>query len=81
MNINYSEALKYIRKTATKNGLTFKKTSTILNGAALWRLEDKIRGDNVIDNYQFWTAYNDACIGYIDTFNKKTGIFESVKIR
>ena len=78
MNISYNEALKYIRKTATANGLTFKKTNTNLNGAPLWKLEDKVRGDNAMSNCQFWTAYENACNGYIDSFNPKTGMFEGV---
>lgn len=78
MTISYNEALKYIRKIATANGLTFKKTNTSLNGATLWKLEDKVRGDNAMSNYQFWTAYEDACSGYIDSFNTKTGMFEGI---
>jgi len=78
MNVSYNEALKYIRKTATVNGLTFKKTNTKLNGATLWKLEDKNRGDNAMNNYQFWAAYEDACSGYIDSFNSDTGMFEGI---
>ena len=79
MNISYNEALKYIRKTATANGLTFKKSSSLLNGAPLWKFEDKKRGENAMNNCQFWTAYEDACSGYIDSFNSGVGVFEGLK--
>jgi hypothetical protein len=39
---------------------------------------DKNSGDVAINNYQFWTAYNDVCSGYISSYNNDTGLFDGV---
>jgi len=70
--INYSlnDAAKEIRATAKKNGLTFKRMNTTLNGAYLWMFTDRKTGAKVLENCQFWTAYEDCMNGYIDTLNR-----------
>ena len=78
--IKHNEAESFIRKCAKKAGLTFKKSNTRLTGAYLWKLVDRKTGEIVLSNYQFWTAYNDACSGYIESydgrqfFNKQSGL-------
>ena len=59
----------YIRKCAKKVGLTFKMSTTRLNGALLWKLVDRKTGEEVITNYLFSSAFNDACSGYIESYN------------
>lgn len=78
MFISYNEALKEIRAEAKKHGLVFKRKNTKLNGAYLWKFEDKRRGDAALDNCQFWTAYENVCSGYIASFNSQTGYFDGV---
>ena len=62
-------ALKEIRLTAKNNGLTFKQSNTKLNGGYLWRLTDRNSGEIIVDNYCFWSAYNDYQNGFIDSWN------------
>ena len=69
MNISKKEAEKKIRAKASSVNLTFKKSNTRLNGAYLWKLVCRRTGDTVIPNYQFWSAYNDACDGYISSWD------------
>lgn len=78
MNITYNQALKEIRKEARKAGLVFKKKNVRLNGAYLWKFEDRKMGDTVLDNCTFWTAYDNVCSGYINSFNPETNRFEGV---
>lgn len=74
--LNNKEAETYIRRCAKKVGLTFKKSNTRLNGAYLWKLVDRKTGENVMVNYQFSAAFNDACSGYIESWdgNRFVGI-------
>ena len=67
MKITYNDALKDIRTSARKVGLTFKKSNTTLNGAYLWKLVNRKTGEIVLSNYRFWTAYEDHCSGYIES--------------
>ena len=69
MNYPKSEALKEIRATAANVGLTFKQSKTRLNGAYLYKLVVRKTGEEVMSNYQFWTAYNDVCSGYISSWD------------
>jgi len=80
MNINHCEAESYIRKCAKKAGLTFKKSNTRLTGAFLWRLVDRKTGEIVMRNYQFWSAYSDACSGYIESYDGKTFYVDAYKL-
>lgn len=68
-NLTNKDAEKYIRKCAKKAGLTFKRSNTRLNGAYLWKLVTRSTGDEVMSNYQFNSAFNDACSGYIESWN------------
>lgn len=63
------QAESYIRKCAKKVGLTFKKSNARLNGAYLWKLEDRKTGEVVLSNYLFSSAFNDACSGYIESWD------------
>ncbi len=56
MNYTKREALKEIRAAAKSVGLTFKQSSTRLNGAHLWKLVDRKSGESVITNYLFSSA-------------------------
>lgn len=62
---SYSDILSFIRKEAKKVGLTFKRSNVTLNGKPLYMLVTRKTGIVVLDNYQFITAFNDACAGYI----------------
>lgn len=65
--LNQSVAAKEIRKIARNNGLTFKRIpGATLNGAALYRFVRRDNGSVVLDNCQFWTAYENCMSGYID---------------
>ncbi len=66
-NYTQAEALKDIRKTAKKNGLTFKKMNTRLEGAYLWKFVNRKTGEDILWNCQFWTAYENCQNGYIET--------------
>lgn len=61
------EASKEIRAEARKNGLTFKvkENGAKLNGSPLYKFVDRKTGDTLIDNCQFWTAYENCQSGYI----------------
>jgi hypothetical protein len=67
-----SKALKEIRKAAKDVGLTFKETRTRLNGGLLYKLVVRKTNEEVMSNYQFWTAYNDFCSGYLQSWNGQT---------
>lgn len=77
-NITKQEAAKYIRKCAKNSGLTFKQSNTRLSGAYLFELVNRKNGEIVMSNYQFWTAYNDACSGYIGSWSDKQQRFVGV---
>jgi G:T-mismatch repair DNA endonuclease (very short patch repair protein) len=72
MNYSKAQAGKQIRKAAKDVGLTFKITRTRLNGTPLYELVVRKTGEVVMSNYQFWTAYNDFCSGYIQSWNGQT---------
>ena len=74
--LSNKDAEKYIRKCAKKVGLTFKKSDVRLNGALLWKLQTRKTGETVMSNYLFSSAFNDACSGYIESWNgsRFTGI-------
>lgn len=63
------ESIKYIRASAKKAGLTFKQSNTRLNGAYLYQLVVRKSGEVVMTNYLFSSAFNDACSGYIESWN------------
>jgi len=64
-----NSALREIRWAAKINGLTFRKTNTRFNGAYLYELIVRETGEVLISNYLFSSAYNDACSGYISSWN------------
>lgn len=70
---NKKLALSELRKLAKDFDCTFKESKTRLNGGLLYRLVDRRSGTILIDNYQFWTAYNDLCSGYLSNFMKNRG--------
>ena len=67
MNITRNEAMRDIRATAKKAGLTFKTTNATHNSEQLYKLVERETGIVVIDNMKFWTAYQDAMSGYIES--------------
>ena len=67
MNITRNDAMKEIRLTAAKAGLTFKITNAKHNSEQLYKLVERSTGITVIDNIKFWTAYEDHCSGYIES--------------
>jgi len=69
-NYKKTDALKEIRETAKKNGLTFKGMNATLNGSQLFMFVDRKTGERVLENCQFWTAYEDCMSGHIDTLNR-----------
>lgn len=76
MYMTKKEALSDIRKTAKNVGLVFRQSNTRLNDVYLYELCDRKSGKVIISNYQFSTAYEDSCSGYISSWNgaKFTGI-------
>ncbi len=69
MNYSKTEAMKEIRKAAKDVGLTFKVSNTRFNGAYLYKLIVRKTGEVVMSNYQFSSAYNDFCSGYISSWD------------
>lgn len=67
--LSNKEAISYIRSAAKSVGLTFKQSSTRLNGALLWKLVVRGGGETVMSNYLLSSALNDACRGYIQSWN------------
>ena len=62
-------ALKEIRLAAWIAGLTFRQTKVRFNGTFLNELIVRKTGKVLISNYLFASAYNDACSGYISSWD------------
>lgn len=69
MGLSKNESIKYVRKCARNVGLTFKKSTTGFNGAYLYKLTCRKTGETVMSDYLFSSAFNDACSGYIESWN------------
>ena len=78
MNITRNEAMKDIRLTAAKAGLTFKQTNAKCNGKQLYKLVVRETGKVLVDNYSLWTAYEDAQNGYILSKSVKKSIVRGI---
>lgn len=71
--LNNSETLKEIRAEAKKNGLTFKRMTTVstINGAAAYKFVPRGGGDAVVSNCTLGSAYNIVCSGDLEKFYKQ----------
>ena len=69
MNITKAAAMKEIRGSARNVGLVFKETNARLSGAPLYKLCVRETGEILIDNYLFWSAFEDQCSGYISSWD------------
>jgi hypothetical protein len=69
MNESKASQETYIRKCAKNAGLTFKKSSVRLNGNYLYLLQERKTGKTIMNNYRFSSAFNDACSGFIESWD------------
>ena len=62
--------LKDIRANAKKNGLVFKVDNTVsINSLTAYKFTIRESGVTVLWNYTIYTAYEDYCSGFIDSYN------------
>lgn len=67
-----SEALSELRSDARRLGMTFKvKQGVTLNSGSLYQLISRKTKKVIVDNYQFWTAYEDSMSGYWHELNER----------
>ena len=70
--------IKEVRRAARNNDMTFKQSNVKINGARLWKLVDRKTGELLISNYQLNSAYEDSQSGYIDSYDRKKGLFVGI---
>lgn len=58
--MNYNELIKEIRLLCKNKGLTFKKSSTTLNGKRLYHFIDRQSGIVTLSNMSLMSAYDNA---------------------
>ena len=67
--ITYSEAMSEIRKEAKRQGMTFKKQNSYINGKQAYQFVDRASGSQLGENFTLWSAYENCLSGYISTLN------------
>lgn len=74
----YSEAVKEIRATAKKAGLTFKRQNATINGKQAYKFVCRESGITKMENCTLWIAYENCLSGYIESYNQEKGVFDGV---
>jgi len=65
-----SEQVSYIKSIAKNVGLTFKRSgSGCVNGISYYSLFERRTSHAVLKNYTVGPAFEDACSGYIESWN------------
>jgi hypothetical protein len=79
MGMTVVQTVKEIRTIATRNGLTFRvdKRKYINNSVAYLFVDTKTK-QIVLENMNIAMAYNNACSGFIDSYNIEMGCFNGV---
>lgn len=73
-----TQAIKEIRATAKKAGLTFKEQNAYINGQQAYKFTDRATGETKLSNCTFWTAYENCISGYIESYNSTKGSFDGI---
>lgn len=69
-SINYAQALSEVRRTATKNGMTFKREETrIPSESVKYEFVDQKTGNIIESGFKLWNAYENCMSGYVATLN------------
>jgi len=68
--LSHSETIKEIRTTARNAGLTFKPMGPIkINGRTAYKFVTRDTGEMVLGNCTLGIAYDNACSGFISSWN------------